>query len=50
MGLTFVGNCDRQATPYPILFLMAKDDDLDIGAGLAPGADDYVIKTYVPEA
>ncbi len=38
----------RQTSDVPILFLSARDDDIDKIRGLGLGADDYIVKTASP--
>lgn len=38
----------RAATDMPIVFLTAKDEDVDQIVGLSLGADDYVVKPFKP--
>jgi DNA-binding response OmpR family regulator len=38
----------RAAGDLPIIMLTARDDDMDVVAGLEAGADDYVIKPVQP--
>ncbi len=38
----------RVATDMPIVFLTAKDEDVDQIVGLSLGADDYVVKPFKP--
>ena len=38
----------RAATDMPIVFLTAKDEDVDQVVGLSLGADDYVVKPFKP--
>lgn len=38
----------RAATDMPIVFLAAKDEDVDQVVGLSLGADDYVVKPFKP--
>lgn len=38
----------RAATDMPIVFLTAKDEDVDQIVGLSLGADDYVVKPFSP--
>lgn len=38
----------RAATDMPIVFLTAKDEDVDQIVGLSLGADDYVVKPFMP--
>ena len=40
----------RAATDMPIVFLTAKDEDVDQVVGLSLGADDYVVKPFKPRA
>ena len=39
----------RQATDVPVLFLTARDEEVDRLAGFAVGADDYVVKPFSPK-
>ncbi len=39
----------RQMTQAPILFLSARDEDVDRLIGLGLGADDYITKPFLPE-
>ena len=38
----------RRDSDLPVIMLTARGDDLDIVAGLAAGADDYVVKPVQP--
>lgn len=39
----------RQFTDVPIIFLTAKDEAADKLAGLGLGADDYIVKPFLPQ-
>ena len=39
----------RSFTDVPIIFLTAKDEAADKLAGLGLGADDYIVKTFLPQ-
>ncbi|MFA9464966.1 MAG: response regulator transcription factor [Velocimicrobium sp.] len=39
----------RKITQVPILFLSARDEDIDRITGLGLGADDYITKPFLPE-
>lgn len=49
-GINLCRQLRSQGYRKPILLLTAKDSNADIVAGLDAGADDIVIKPYVPEA
>ncbi|HAV18382.1 MAG TPA: DNA-binding response regulator, partial [Erysipelotrichaceae bacterium] len=46
-GMTFVSRL-RESYDFPVIFLSAKDEDIDKITGLNIGADDYVTKPFEP--
>lgn len=46
-GITFVSRL-RESYDFPVIFLSAKDEDIDKITGLNIGADDYVTKPFEP--
>ena len=46
-GMTFVSRL-RESYDFPVIFLSAKDEDIDKITGLNMGADDYVTKPFEP--
>lgn len=47
-GFSLMGKL-RRFTDVPVIFLTAKDADADKLAGLGLGADDYILKPFLPE-
>jgi DNA-binding response OmpR family regulator len=40
---------DPKTATVPVLFLSAKGQNYEIGAGLSAGATDYIVKPFVPK-
>lgn len=45
-GLSFARELRAEPSPPPIIFLTARDDELDVVSGLELGAEDYITKPF----
>ncbi len=48
-GSEFVANLRKYGYNIPVIFLTAKDKDIDIEEGFERGADDYITKPFKPK-